>query len=117
MPKSLVKIGVWNVTKKSKKSTGNVFEDLGFENSDEMLTKAKLVYQINQYIEKKKLSQSKVADLLDIKQSKVSLLMNGKIFGFSVEKLMHFLNCLSFDIEIHIKPQRSSSVGHIRVCA
>ena len=82
-----------------------------------MLTKAKLAYQINQCINKRKLQQAKVAEILDIPQSKVSLLMNGKIFGFSVEKLMHFLNCLSFDVEIHLKPIRASSMGHIRVCA
>ena len=105
------------MAKKSKKSSGNVFEDLGFENPDEMLTKAKLVYQINQCIDKRRLSQAKVAEILDIPQPKVSLLMNGKIFGFSVEKLLHFLNCLSFDIEIRVKPIRSPSMGHIRVCA
>jgi predicted XRE-type DNA-binding protein len=103
------------MAKKSKKSSGNVFKDLGFENSDEMLTKAKLVYQINQCIDKRKLSQAKVSNILEIPQSKVSLLMNGKIFGFSVEKLMHFLNCLSFDVEIRLKPIRTSSMGQIRV--
>ena len=80
------------------KGTGNIFKDLGFENADEMLTKVKLAYQINQRIDQKKLTQEAIARLLQISQSKISLLRNGKLFGFSVEKLRHFLNCVTLSI-------------------
>jgi predicted XRE-type DNA-binding protein len=52
----------------------NVFADLGLSNPEERLAKAELVLQINRLIEQKKLTQVKVAKLLDIDQPKVSLL-------------------------------------------
>ncbi len=39
-------------------SSGNVFADLDIENSEEELTKAKLVWEIEQITKKKKLTQA-----------------------------------------------------------
>mgnify|MGYP000246361949 CR=1 FL=1 len=41
------------------KSTGNVFEDLGFSDSKERLAKSKLAMKINDIIEKRKLTQKR----------------------------------------------------------
>ncbi len=48
------------------KSSGNVFADLGFENADEMLTKAQLAFLINQRIGKKRLMQEATTSILGI---------------------------------------------------
>lgn len=72
--------------------SGNVFADLGLPNPEERLAKAELALQINRLIEHKKLTQEKVTKLLDIDQPKASLLAQGKISGFSLERLFKFLN-------------------------
>ena len=47
-------------------SSGNVFADLGFENPEEELAKAKLVVALSQVIAQTGLTQSKVADILGV---------------------------------------------------
>jgi len=86
-------------------SSGNVFADIGIENPEEELTKAKLVWEIEQIIKSKKLTQAKAAKLMGINQPKVSALMRRKLDGFSVERLIHFLNTLGQDIDIVVRPK------------
>jgi predicted XRE-type DNA-binding protein len=86
-------------------SSGNIFADLGIENSEEELTKAKLVWEIEQIIKKKKLTQAEAAKLMGINQPKVSALIRRKLDGFSVERLIHFLNALGQDIDIVVRPK------------
>jgi len=89
-------------------SSGNVFADLEIENPEEELTKAKLVWEIEQIIKKKKLTQAAAATVMGINQPKVSALMRRKLDGFSVERLIHFLNTLGQDIDIVVRPKPRS---------
>jgi len=95
-------------------SSGNVFKDLGLPDAEGCLAKAKIASQIYDLIKKKRLSQAKVAKLLKITQPKVSCLLSGKLRGFSLEKLLKFLNILGQDVKISTKPS-SSGTGHIIV--
>jgi predicted XRE-type DNA-binding protein len=83
-------------------SSGNVFADLGLPNPEEMLAKADLASQINDIIKKRKLTQVKAAKLLEVDQPKISLLAQGKLSGFSLERLFRFLNILGQDITIKV---------------
>ena len=84
-------------------SSGNVFADIGIENPEEALAKAKLITHIHDVIKKKKLTQKKAAILLGIDQPKVSALLCGKFSGFSLERLIRFLNALGADVTINVK--------------
>lgn len=98
------------------KSSGNVFADLGISNSEEYLAKAELAYQINSIIERRKLKQQTAAKLLGIDQPKISALANGRLDGFSIERLFKFLANLNQDIDIVIKPQgKNQPAPHIQV--
>jgi predicted XRE-type DNA-binding protein len=90
---------------KVKSSSGNVFADLGLANSDELLIKAELVRQISNLIDAKRLTQTEAANILGIDQPKVSTLLNGKLSGFSTDRLFKFLNALGSDVEIRIIPK------------
>ncbi|MBD2249959.1 helix-turn-helix domain-containing protein [Nostoc parmelioides] len=81
-------------------SHGNVFADLGLENSDELLVKAELARKISNIITMQQITQTEAAELLGIDQPKVSALMKGKLSGFSTERLFRFLNVLGQDVEI-----------------
>jgi predicted XRE-type DNA-binding protein len=83
----------------------NIFKDIGVANPEEEFTKAELVWEIEQVIKRRKLTQEKAAKIMGINQPKVSALLRRKLSGFSVERLMHFLNQLGRDIDIIVKPK------------
>ena len=82
-------------------SSGNVFADLGLPDAEEKQTKVRLAVAINQIIEGMGLSQTAAAERLHLNQPKISALANYRLSGFSVERLIHFLNALGRDVEIH----------------
>lgn len=87
--------------------SGNVFADLGFEDAEELQTKAELTRQIRKRIESLKLTQAQAGGRLGIGQPDVSKLMNGRYTGFSVDRLIALLNALSVDVEIKLRPHRA----------
>lgn len=99
-------------------SSGNVFADLGLENSDELLVKAELALKISSIITQQDMTQAQAAELLGIDQPKVSALINGKLSGFSTVRLFRFLNALGRDVEIVVKTKpKSRSQARTRVVA
>jgi predicted XRE-type DNA-binding protein len=84
-------------------SSGNVFADLGFIDAEERKTKVRLAFAINQILGQRGITQTEAARRLGINQPKVSALANYRLEGFSVERLMHFLNALGRDVEIVIR--------------
>lgn len=91
------------MTEKIHKGSGNVFADLGLDNSEELLTKAKLTSQINDILRRRKLTQKGAAALLGLAQSDVSNLRRGRLSGFSVERLFRLLNALDREVEIVVR--------------
>lgn len=89
-------------------SSGNVFADLGLRDADEKQARVRLAVAINQIIEARRLSQTAAARVLSINQPKISALVNYRLEGFSVERLMHFLNALDRDVEIVIRKKPRS---------
>ncbi|YAF94297.1 MAG: helix-turn-helix domain-containing protein [Nodularia sp. CChRGM 3473] len=101
---------------KVQASSGNVFADLGLENSDELLVKAELARKISKIITQQQLTQAETAELLGVDQPKVSALINGKLSGFSTDRLFRFLNALGRDVEIVVKNKpQSRSQAQTRV--
>lgn len=95
----------------------HVFRDLGFADAPSLELKAEIALRVIREIEKRKLTQIEAAKLLGAKQPKISALMNGKISGFSIERLLIFLTRLGHDVTITHKPHKSrrkDKVGAIR---
>ena len=76
------------------KGSDNVFADLGVKHPEEALAKAQLVSQINKIVTQKRLTQERIAKILGIDQPKISALLNGRLSGFSTDRLIRFLNAL-----------------------
>jgi len=76
--------------RKTTKSSGNVFVDLGFEPAEAAVLqlRATLMGDLRSFIEKNGLTQVKAAERLGIAQSRVSDLMRGKWEKFSLEMLI-----------------------------
>lgn len=67
--------------------SGNVFHDLGFDNPEEELLKAKLVREIRAIIKRRRLTLAKAADLRGVKQPDVSTIVNGRTGKFTRDRL------------------------------
>ena len=89
-------------------SSGNVFADLGLPKPDDLLAKAELAAKIIREIHRRGLTQSEAARILEVDQPKVSALKQGKLTGFSIERLMRLLLLLGRDIEITVKEKPKS---------
>lgn len=101
---------------KVEESTGNVFADLGLADAEELHTKAQLAHRIGEIIRGRHLTQVEAADVLGATQPIVSRLMGGQLHGFSLERLVRFLNALDRDVEIVVRRRpRSRDHGETRV--
>lgn len=98
------------------RGSGNVYEDLGFANSEEELAKAQLAMMIDDAIRERGLTQHAVAKLMGIDQPKVSHIRHGRLGGFSLERLLDFLTTLGHDIDIVVKSSpKSRKHGRLRI--
>lgn len=97
-------------------SSGNVFADLNLPHADDLLAKAELAAKIIAEIQRRRLKQSQAALLLGIDQPKISALKQGKLSGFSIERLMRLLLLLGRDIEITVRGRaKPKSPARLRV--
>jgi predicted XRE-type DNA-binding protein len=97
-------------------SSGNVFADLGLPESDELLAKAALASQIASIVGHRHLTQVETARVLGTGQPRVSELLAGKLDGFSIERLIRYLNALDRDVQIVVTPKpRSRDHATVRV--
>jgi predicted XRE-type DNA-binding protein len=95
----------------------NVFADLGVANPDEYLAKAELAARILKIVVGRGLTQTRAGKLLGISQPKVSALLNGRLDGFSSDRLFRFLNKLGCDVQIRVSRSRPRGRGRVLVVA
>jgi predicted XRE-type DNA-binding protein len=100
-----------------KKGSRNVYSDLGFPDSEDMLIKAQLVTKIAEIIQQRRLTQAQAAKLLRLTQPKISRLLRGEFRGISERRLLQCLTRLGRDVQIIVKqtpPQRAQGRLTIR---
>jgi predicted XRE-type DNA-binding protein len=96
---------------------GNVFEDLGLPEADQLQVKAELTRQIYNIIHKRRLTQVAAGRLLGLKQPDISALMRGRFTGFSTDRLIKLLTTLDRDVDIIIKRKPRSRSARVNVTA
>ena len=99
-----------------------MFEDLGFEDAEELSIKGQLTFIIRGIIKRRRLTQAQAATILGIDQPRVSDVPRYRTDGFSLERLLHFVRALGVDVEITLKVaaerQRGpGSLGRLAVVA
>jgi len=99
-----------------KKSSGNVYADLGLPDAEEMLVKARLATKIGEIIKHRHLTQQQASEILGMPQSKISNMLRGNFRGISEAKMLECLNLLGRDIQIVIKKApRTHPIGQTNV--
>jgi predicted XRE-type DNA-binding protein len=97
-----------------EQGSGNVYTDLGYEDSDSMLIKAQLAGKIAEIIRRRSLTQARAAEILGLTKPKVSAILQGRFRGISEHRLLDCLTRLGRDVHIVVKPTpRSRSNGRL----
>jgi predicted XRE-type DNA-binding protein len=84
-------------------SSGNVFADLGFDNPEEELLKAKLAREIRSIIKRRRLTQARAAELLGMKQPDMSSIVTGRTGKFSIDRLVRCLDRLDYKVDVVVR--------------
>ena len=92
-------------------SSGNVFEDLGLADAEQLKIKSGMVVEITRAVRRLDLTQEEAGRRMGISQAKVSGLLRGEFANLSESKLMECLNRLGYNIEIKLSPA-VEPVGH-----
>lgn len=92
--------------------SGNVFADIGFDNPEEELLKAKLARELRAIIKRRRLTQEKAAALMRVKQPDVSAIVTGRTGKFSLDRLVRCLDMLDYrvDVVVRQKPRAARNV-------
>jgi predicted XRE-type DNA-binding protein len=87
-------------------STGNVFEDIGFDRptAGRLTHKAELVALLYRLQRERNLSQVAFSRLVGIPQPRLSALFSGKIAGMSTDKLLNAIATLGGHVTIRVDP-------------
>lgn len=93
--------------------SGNVFADLQLKDADTLMAKSVLAIYIRRAIHERKLTQAGAASILGLDQPKVSALLNGRLEGFSTDRLMRFLNELGCDVRISVSTPHPEMRGNV----
>ena len=91
-----------------RKSSGNVFRDLGFsrQEAEHLKIRSDLMIRLTRFIEAGNLTQAQAARLLGVTQPRISDLVRGKIDRFSVDSLIEMLGRTGARIAVVVKPRR-----------
>ena len=78
---------------KSTRSSGNVFEDVGFnrEEAESLRIRADLMMELSEFIRRKRLTQAQAAKLFGVSQPRISDLVRGKFSLFTIDMLVTML--------------------------
>jgi predicted XRE-type DNA-binding protein len=99
------------MTVKIRRSSGNVFRDLGFstEEAANLKIRSDLMIRLSKVIETRGLTQAQAAKLFGVTQPRISDLVRGKIDRFSVDTLIAMLGHAGVKVQVILG--RSSKVA------
>ena len=101
-----------------EESSGNVFADLGLGLPEERLLKAGLGPQVRRLVAARGLPQAETDQFLGLAQPYIANLLTWKLAGFSVERLVGYLNALGEDVDIVPKSRaRTHGLAHVTTMA
>lgn len=99
---------VFQMTERIRRSSGNVFKDLGFppDEAAHLLIRTDLMLEIKRILKERRLTQVKAAKLLGVSQPRVSDLVRARIDLFSIDTLVALLARLGVSVSLHTRRSR-----------
>ena len=102
------------------KSSGSVFEDIGFtaKEAAELTAKNTLITAIRETIERRGLTQQQAADLCATDQPTLSKVLRGRMESVTIDRLTAWPNALGRTVEISVRSyNRKIKIGHLVAAA
>jgi predicted XRE-type DNA-binding protein len=95
-------------TRKLRRSSGNVFRDLGFSNeeSENLRIRSELIARLARLMEERGLTQAEAAKLFGVSQPRVSDLVRGKIDVFSIDALVVMLSKAGLQVTVTARSRK-----------
>ena len=99
------------MTTRIRRSSGNVFRDLGFssEEATNLRIRSDLMIRLSKVIDARGLTQAQAAKVFGVTQPRISDLVRGKIDRFSVDTLIAMLGHAGISVQVVVG--RSSKVA------
>ena len=99
------------------KSGGNVFADLGLPDAEDLLHKSDLVIGMKKIMERRKLTQTRVAEITGVDQPTLSKLFRGNFSNITVDRLLTMLTKLGHKVTINVNdlPESESNQAPLTV--
>jgi predicted XRE-type DNA-binding protein len=96
------------MTTRVRKSSGDVFQDLGFapEEAANLRARSDLMIRLTKLIEARGLTQAAAAKLLHATQPRISDLKRGKIDRFSIDSLVEMLGHAGVRVRFVLESRR-----------
>ena len=90
------------MTVRIRRSSENVFRDLGFsqQEAENLKIRTTLMIRLSQLIEARGLTQAQAASLFKVTQPRVSDLVRGKIDRFSIDTLVAMLGHVGVPVQV-----------------
>ena len=88
------------------RGSGNVFEDLHVADASLEYIKAQMAAAIRESIRARSFSQKQAAEFLGVDQPKISAIMNGKISGYTYDRLARYLAKFGRQVLVSIPPDQ-----------
>lgn len=82
---------------------------------EHVIQKEILAREVARILEDENLTQTEAAYLIHDAPSQVSLMVTGKVKGFSSERLLRTLVRLGRDVDIVVRPAKTGKVGKVRL--
>jgi predicted XRE-type DNA-binding protein len=95
------------------RGSGNVYRDLGKDNSDLRQFKAILATEIIKALDRERLSVRQAHARTGIAAADFSRIRNADLGRFTVDRLMSIINRLGSRIEVAVTLKRSTAVQHV----
>jgi predicted XRE-type DNA-binding protein len=86
-------------------STGNVFKDIGFSDSeaDSLLIRSLLMIEIEKAIKSHNWTQAQAAKILGVTQPRISEILSDRVDLFAIDTLIKYLSILGKKVSVKVK--------------
>ena len=90
------------MTLRGRRSSGNVFRDLGFDanEAENLRLRSELMIRVEKLIDSEGLTQKEAAKLLGVTQPRISDVVRGRIDRFSIDSLVRMLGRAGLEVRL-----------------
>lgn len=94
-------------------SSGNIFEDLGFDTAaaEVLKVKTQLKIELEKEVKRRKLSQTAAAKLAGVDRPMFNKVMTGKLTGITIDKIVQMHSRLGKSVDVKVRKHHKRSAA------